>query len=286
MNPWEVNWTSETIPMADEPVAEVQVEEKPAPITSPSDLPWERLFKGGLRGEQPKAPVKAPAEEPLPDNRKPWEVAWSSPAGEYEEPIEASPVSTSPIEHIVDSLMEHLAVFEGVKGGDTLTDNVTEPYGVTQMARDAVKADKSVPPEQVARMYINYLDGKWENRKGYKDAPEAVKEALLDLSYNLGERALTYTGIKDALASGDYDKALLNTLDVTKVSGKGMSGSVIGIAKRRAEAYNKAASVKITEIRQDDDGRITYYDENGNVVESHKSKQGRHPESTTDVIRL
>ena len=213
--------------------------------------PWEMEWDVGAEGS-------APWEQQYEATGDPWDISWDAP---------------------VDAVYEGLAVREGV--GDTLTDVPTGALGVTEAARKAIGDDGSLGDEDVARMYLAKLQGRWEGVEGYQQAPAGVQEAILDASYNMGEQVLGFNKLKGALAKGNYEEAVRELLDTASVDGKGVKG----LAKRRAEMYNAVATQKITDVEQLEDGTIIYRSD-GEEVFKYRAKGGRHEKSDPGIIAV
>lgn len=166
---------------------------------------------------------------------------------------------------------------EGV--GDDVTNVITGELGVTQAARDAVGATPDTPGRVVALMYLKLLESRWEGVEGYKDSSPELKEALLDSSYNLGEGIFNYPRLRRAVMEGNEVWAVYELLDTAQVEGK----SLKGLAKRRAEMYNKVAEVDIDRVEQEVDGTIVYWSSDETVLR-FKPKGGRHEKSSVGSI--
>lgn len=171
----------------------------------------------------------------------------------------------------VQRVWEELAGHEG--SGDNVTSVVTGDMGVTNNTKTALGAE-SLSDADTALLYVALLETKWERVEGYSKAPDAIKEALLDLTYNMGEGVLSYKGIRNCLKKEDYLCVLVNTLDTANVEGK----SMMGLAKRRASAYNEATKDDIFWIRQLEDGTIVYATFN-KLILSYTPKGGKHEKS-------
>lgn len=190
------------------------------------------------------------------------------------------------INDAIDAIGDTFSALTSLEGsGDIFTDVETGELGVTQTARDAIGASPEDSDKDVAQRYLEQLNTSWEGKGGYSEAPSSVKEAILDVSYNVGERALGFEGLTGKLAEGDYPGALLETLDTATVSGKASKGH----AKRRAIKYNKAAVElglpTITEVEQLDDGTIVYKGTDA-IVFTFLAKGGRHEKSAAGSITL
>ena len=181
-----------------------------------------------------------------------------------------------------------LASNEG--SGDNVTSVPTAHFGVTEAAADAVgetfEENMSEEKEQrIATAYANYLEGNFRQRSAsWDNLDSATKEAALDAAYNLGESVFGYKGFMGALDTATApDDILIHTLDTAQTEGKASKG----IAIRRAEGYNKAATgAKIAYVEAKQDGTIIYTDASGNVIFKFKSKGGLHNTSIPEKVRV
>lgn len=170
--------------------------------------------------------------------------------------------------------------------GDTTGAAPTGKYGLTvQKYKEMVNKYGKLTQEEASIKYLEELETKWNAKPGFADASDTLKMELLDASYNLGEGSINYTGLSNALAtlgtSTDEADVLAKLLD-TAQSGK---KSLRGIAKRRAESYNKVATDKITSIKQEADGTLIYYKGNQEFYR-FKASKGRHPSSSVGTLTI
>ena len=184
----------------------------------------------------------------------------------------AAALAVTPIANVYKDLAHR----EGV--GDNVTSVVTGELGVTQSAKDAVGATSSSDAD-VALLYLNLLNDKWSRVEGYEEAPELVKEILLDATYNLGESVMGYRGVRSALREGRWFDVGKELLDTANVGGR----SMMGLAKRRAAMYNKVAQEDIFWIRQLEDGTLIYATFDTRVFE-YKARGGKHEKSKAGVV--
>lgn len=163
--------------------------------------------------------------------------------------------------------------------GDTVTSVPTGNIGVTGGAERATSDTDATSDEEVAVQYLNLLNSRWERYEGYSGAPIEVKEALLDLSYNLGEGVFSYQGLRSALRARDYLEVMRQTLDTANVDGK----SVKGLAIRRVDGYNKVAKDDIFWIKQQKDGTMLYatFD---SLVMKYTPRGGKHEKSVAGTV--
>lgn len=177
------------------------------------------------------------------------------------------------------STLQELNYREGT--GDALTNTPTGRLGVTRAARRASKSLKGTPDDEVALMYLIHLESKWMDVVGYVRSPEEVKLALLDASYNLGERVMRYRGVRSGLLAENYSKVMESLLLTANVGGK----SVKGIAKRRAGLYNGVTSDRIVSVEQRFDGTIIYHGARSELFR-YRPWGGRHEKSSVGILYI
>lgn len=172
-----------------------------------------------------------------------------------------------------------LELFEKEGEGDKVTTVPTGNVGVTRGAVRAVGGSGDMGDMDVAVHYLNVLHERWGRVEGYSEAPIEVKEALLDLSYNLGEGVFSYQGLRSALRARDYLEVMRQTLDTANVDGK----SVKGLAIRRVDGYNKVAKDDIFWIKQQEDGTMLYatFD---SLVMKYTPRGGKHEKSVAGTV--
>lgn len=170
-------------------------------------------------------------------------------------------------------------LFEKEGRGDNVTSVATGNIGVTGGAVRATTGTDAQTDEDVAVQYLNVLNSLWERYRGYREAPTEVKEALLDLSYNVGEGVFSWKGLLSAVERGDYLEAMRQTLDTANVNKQ----SLKGLAIRRAAGYNRVAEDDIFWIKQEEDGTIKYatFD---TLIMSYKPRGGKHEKSVADTV--
>jgi len=143
--------------------------------------------------------------------------------------------------------------------GDTVTQEEAE-----KMLQDSLAKFKATLKKEV---------------KGYDDLSMRTKAAITDLAFNGGAEAVGPKA-RAAIEAGDEEEALLQTLDTANQGGKTM----LGLAKRRAKAYNWASQNKIVEVEQTDSGRIIYRGADGSEVFSYRKP--RSPDSEPGVVKI
>lgn len=176
------------------------------------------------------------------------------------------------------NVFNRLHVLEG--NGDNLTGKATGMYGVTSSARKAVDKHGMLSDKEVSLLYLEVLKDRWGKVEGYNGSPDGLKEALLDLSYNIGESVFGYVGIRQCLSEGDYKGAAINTLDTANSGGK----LVLGIAKRRAIYFNIYMGRDYIRKVVFNDNHISYMGEDGNIILKYKGD--KHELSKSNFIDI
>lgn len=178
---------------------------------------------------------------------------------------------------------------EGARGDNTGAADTGE-IGVTESARKAVRKQygaqaDSFDDKQYAKSYLNILDTKMREIAP-ATTPSVVRQVMLDSAYNLGEGVFKYKGVRRALNEHDWVGVGESLLDTATVNGQ----AVRGLAKRRAQQYNKIADrfggEIITQVNQEEDGTIQYLAEGGGIVFEYKPEGGRHRRSAVGMLRV
>lgn len=200
--------------------------------------------------------------------------------------ITAQPSKQEPVKDVrgsvVANVYSRLVEFEG-KEGDTTGAAPTGKVGVTAGARRAVGGE-GMSDHEVAQAYVEHLYDKMP--ESMKKAPDFVQAVLVDSAYNLGEGMFNYKGLNARAEEGDWLGAAAALLE-TASSGK---KALRGIARRRAVHYNEIAEKlnkpTIHSIDQAADGKLSYLDEEGEVIHSYRPSGGRHKDSGIGVIGI
>lgn len=184
-------------------------------------------------------------------------------------------------------------VFNSLRGsegaeGDTTGAAETGKLGLTTALYTKLKKKhgEDLTEQKAVKIHLDDLMGKWKEKPGFDNISESLQEVLLDASYNLGSGIMTGTALATALAAdpdttseADIAINLLDTATIGRQSSK-------GLAKRRAERYNKVATNDIETIRQDGDGTITYIDKQGETVFAFTPSKGKHASSQAGTITI
>ena len=194
-----------------------------------------------------------------------------------------------------DSFMGRLAGFEGTKAHTSLEGGkTTGAFGIKD-AKGLVRLPREDDKEfarRVVGVHKKEVEGKI-GRKEWLALPEGVKQAVLDLKFNVGSLGSKLIGA--AKKGGDPKSVMLETLDTvssTMLSAKGdfKKGDKVvspGLAKRRAAGWNlafpdrkieevefeqKGSRTKVTYLA--DDGEVFSYTTKGSVSTDFRTKTG------------
>jgi GH24 family phage-related lysozyme (muramidase) len=198
------------------------------------------------------------------------------------------------IEPLIIDVYDDLLKDEG-ESGDTTGAAETLKRGLTvetknfieKIASDSKGYKVNYSDKEASEEYINYLNFELEKLEGYKTLPYDVKRALLKEFYNIGHTAITnnkqYSKLKQTIKNSkqgkDVDKIFYELLDTASIGGKASKG----LAKRRAETYNKFATEKITHVNQLENGTLQYLSDD-KIVFEYTPRGGKH--STSKVGKL
>ena len=173
-----------------------------------------------------------------------------------------------------------LGRFEGTEAHPSLEGGAdTAAYGVKYslgLNREDYDSDLAFAAA-VAEKHYDSVDSMFSSEgRNLSDLPTSVQNAIVDLHYNVGSIGST------AERESPVDM-MKNTLDFIGVTtNDGTRGSLIALARRRAENWNNAAAdlgvsriASIEQIPRDGGTEFRYLDADGNVV--HSSASNRKP---------
>ncbi|MGL4970490.1 MAG: hypothetical protein ACRC45_02545, partial [Cetobacterium sp.] len=207
------------------------------------------------------------------------------PTSQYVEPVQENiPTGQTRVntkEETINSIMRDFGVQEGT--GDDVTSVQTGDLGMTAERKAVLskKAGRKLTDVEAAHMYINEIYDKVT--KTQPNISENVKKTLVSTLYNLGDGAMKWNDYKRYVKT-PTDENLQTLLFNTATSDY---LTVKGLAKRRAEDYNKSnPKVQIDSVEQKPNGDLYYFDEKGNTVYFAKAKRGKHPKSEAGKIAV
>jgi GH24 family phage-related lysozyme (muramidase) len=171
---------------------------------------------------------------------------------------------------------------EGI--GDKVTGTPTGPGGITEARKRDIerRVGNTVSYKEAREIAVREDSAALHKRMdGFDKLEKGVQAAVLDLAYNIGWRkVLKFPKLTKAVANGDVNEILINTLDTASENGK----SLLGLAKRRALMFNQAGpDSRITHVEQLNDGTINYLSDTKVLF---TFKLPRHPKSTAGKINL
>ena len=200
------------------------------------------------------------------------------------------------VEFLIVDVYDDLLKDEG-ESGDTTGAADTLKRGLTvetkrfieKIASNSKGYDVKYSDKDASEEYINYLNYEFEKLEGYKTLPYDVKRAILKEFYNIGHAAITnnkqYSKLKQAIKNSkegkDVDKIFYELLDTASIGGKASRG----LAKRRAETYNKFATEKITDVNQLEDGTLQYLS-NDKILFEYTPRKGKHSSSKVGKLTV
>ncbi len=192
-----------------------------------------------------------------------------------------------PAEQAIDIVTGGLVANEGT--GDTLTGIATGEGGITDVRRAEIEGRKGRPltDAQARNEAVREDSAALHDRMpGFGKLDGKVQAALIDLSYNIGVNKVLdptkFPKLQEAVAQGNVEAILMNTLNTAMVDKK----SVKGLALRRARMFNQANTnpeLNITDVEQLGDGTINYL--SGNRV-IYTFKRPRHQDSSIGTVSV
>jgi len=185
---------------------------------------------------------------------------------------------------IITELYEEFAIVEG--DGDTTGAAPTGKRGLTTAIYDAMKKKygANITEEQASKQYLTDIHDSFnKNLVGFDKLDEKIQKGVLDAAYNLDyQQMLKFKGFTTAVKNNNKEEIFKSLLDTANSDGR----SIKGLAKRRADSYNKVMTEsKITSVKQDADGTISYM-KGAKVYFTYKPSGGKHAKSTSGTIKV
>ncbi len=185
---------------------------------------------------------------------------------------------------IISELYEEFVISEG--NGDTTGAAPTGERGLTDAVYAALKKKHGadLTQEQASKQYLTDIhDSFSKNLVGFDKLGEATQKGILDAAYNLNyQQMLKFKGFTTAVKNNNPEEIFKSLLDTANTDRQ----SIKGLAKRRAAAYNTVVpDSKITSVKQDADGTISYL-KNNKVYFTYKPSGGKHAKSTAGIIKV
>lgn len=187
------------------------------------------------------------------------------------------------------ALLEHMARFEDFRPDAYFATDEEKKNGVVTIGYGTTgryKIGDTITQEKALELKLEDIKRKTaEARKweGFDQLPVGYQNVVIDLVYN-GGSGLVGPRAKAAIKAGDLDSLLRETLDTASQTEGGVKKTMIGLAKRRAAAYNQVAKVKIKEVEQTAGGRIRYLGADGKEIFAYGN--ARHSQSTPGRVSV
>lgn len=210
------------------------------------------------------------------------------------------------------NIVKSSEILEREGDGDATGAAKTGKYGITQPAIDQLKKqgvsipeemdtleeinnlpkkERSDQYEKLASLYLDYINKKIPD--SMKDTSNEFKENIIDAAFNLGTGVFNYKKLNELVKEANKLEGSEKNIKLAEALQKGLfdtansEGKTLrGLAKRRAEMYNKfATSVglpNISSVEQKENGELVYYGEDGSEV--FKYKRPKHEKS--DIGKL
>ena len=248
-------------------------------ITISAEAISEEEYNRTLAKKTPEAETKAEAEaEAKAEKRN------GTPVVKQDLPPAAE---ASPADQAITLVQDQLMGNEGI--GDRMGNTPAGEGGVSLVRKAEIEAKLGVPlSDKDARDEVVREDSAALHKRlaGFDTLGPTVQAAILDLAYNIGTNkildASEFPKLQRAVAEGNVEAILVNTLDTATVNGK----SVKGIAARRARLFNQAndnSELEITTVEQLTDGTINYL-AGSRVI--HTFIRPRHPDSAAGTMNI
>ena len=186
--------------------------------------------------------------------------------------------------------VDHMGVYEGLKGGDDVLNIATLPYGITvqstidyNMERDS-EENKNLTDKEFAIKFYTAADK--ELQRQYSDVDfnlftSSQRISILSTFSNTNFKKMD--NYKNALRKGNVDEMAVQLLDTISVKEKGAKAktTVNGLAIRRAAEYNLLKpenKIEFLEVKSKNGNYnlpviYNYYDKNMKLIDQFAPKQ-------------
>ena len=191
-----------------------------------------------------------------------------------------------------DSYIETLGQHEGLSNHSSInrTGNLVRAYGVEVIPPGVVdRGDPVQLAKDTATFHLHDVSSYLHKKYGtqFDTMPQSAQQMVVDLNYSTGKK---FDSVNEALAQGDYLGAAANSLSIVGLTRAGEKATTGGIAKRRADMFNKVAdelgAERISQLVVQDLGeqgtQYTYVGSSGGVITSFTTSR-RLRDTKTDA---
>ena len=175
-----------------------------------------------------------------------------------------------------DDYLGTLAAHEGLQNHSAINQNgnLVRAYGVEVIPPGVVdEGDPVKLARDTAAWHVHDISSHLNSKYGvqFDTLPPSVQAMVTDLNYSTGKK---FDSVNTGIANGNYLSAAANSLSVVGLTLAGEKATTGGIAKRRADMFNKVAdelgAERISQVRVqslgDSGTEYTYVGSSGAVI--------------------
>lgn len=175
-----------------------------------------------------------------------------------------------------DDYLGTLATHEGLQNHSAINQNgnLVRAYGVEVIPPGVVdEGDPVKLARDTAAWHVHDISSHLNSKYGvqFDTLPPSVQAMVTDLNYSTGKK---FDSVNTGIANGNYLSAAANSLSVVGLTLAGEKATTGGIAKRRADMFNKVAdelgAERISQVRVqslgDSGTEYTYVGSSGAVI--------------------
>ena len=196
-----------------------------------------------------------------------------------------------------DSYIETLGLHEGKVDHRAINQNgnLVRAYGVEVIPPGVQNTgDPLQLARDTAQWHVNKIGQHLHENYNvsFDTLPSSVQQMVTDLHYSTGK---SFDSVDTGIGSGDYMRAAANSLTIVGLTRAGEKATTGGIAKRRADMFNKVAdelgAERISQVMVQDLGtqgtQYTYVGSSGGVVASFvTSRRLRDTQTDANGLRV
>ena len=196
-----------------------------------------------------------------------------------------------------DDYISTLAAHEGVVNHSAINQNgnLVRAYGVEIIPPGVIdEGDPVKLARDTAAWHVGDISSHLNKQYGvqFDTLPPSVQSMVTDLNYSTGKK---FDSVNTSIASGNYLTAAANSLSVVGLNLAGEKATTGGIAKRRADMFNRVADEfgveRIAQVRVQSLGsggtQYTYVGSSGGVISQFTtSRQLRSTKTDASGLRV